>query len=127
MGKAYPSGGSCSDWTILSKGPTWIANDSYQGGDMLGPWNCHTAEDYDEVECPYCGTLYRNWVSKCTQCGGSVGYGKNHGTRNPSTNIQDMIQVMAMPRPTKSEKARVFDIDPTSVPSWWKWKIQAGM
>ena len=29
-----------------------------------------------EVKCPWCGTLYCDWVSKCTQCGGSVGYGK---------------------------------------------------
>lgn len=29
-----------------------------------------------EVECPWCGTLYLGWVSKCAQCGGSVGRGR---------------------------------------------------
>src|SRR4030043_478137 len=46
-----------------------------------------------EIECPYCGTPYRDWISKCTQCGGPVGYGKNHTEQIPAFYMGRPIEI----------------------------------
>jgi hypothetical protein len=41
------------------------------------------------IECPWCGTLYRDFISRCTQCGGSVGYGKRHEESLPRESAKE--------------------------------------